>query len=84
MIANEYPTVSCNNFIYVPTHCVFLQDFDSWFNQAKLDDSKLVDRLHGVLRPFLLRRLKSDVEKKLPPKKDVKIYVGLSKMQREW
>lgn len=28
----------------------------------------LVDRLHNVLRPFLLRRLKSDVEKSLPPK----------------
>ena len=36
-----------------------------------------------VLRPFLLRRLKSDVEKGLLPKKEVKIYVGLSKMQRE-
>jgi SNF2 family DNA or RNA helicase len=84
VIAIEYPTVSCNNFIYVSAHCIFLQDFDSWFNQANLDDSKLVDRLHGVLRPFLLRRLKSDVEKKLPPKKEIKIYVGLSKMQREW
>ena len=28
----------------------------------------LVDRLHNVLRPFLLRRLKRDVEKSLPPK----------------
>ena len=65
-------------------HKIIVQDFDSWFNQAKLDDTKLVERLHGVLRPFLLRRLKSDVEKKLPPKKEVKIYVGLSKMQREW
>ena len=36
-----------------------------------------------MLRPFLLRRLKSDVEKGLLPKKEVKIYVGLSKMQRE-
>ena len=60
------------------------QDFDSWFDQSKLEDSKLVTRLHCVLRPFLLRRLKSDVEKKLPPKKEIKIYVGLSKMQREW
>lgn len=41
-------------------------------------------RLHAVLRPFLLRRLKSEVEKKLKPKKEVKVYVGLSKMQREW
>lgn len=62
----------------------FPQDFDSWFDQSKLEDSKLVNRLHSVLRPFLLRRLKSDVEKKLPPKKEVKIYVGLSKLQREW
>ena len=60
------------------------QDFDAWFNQSKLDDTKLVERLHGVLRPFLLRRLKADVEKKLPPKKENKIYIGLSKMQREW
>jgi SWI/SNF-related matrix-associated actin-dependent regulator of chromatin subfamily A member 5 len=37
-----------------------------------------------VLRPFLLRRLKSDVEKRLLPKKEVKVFVGLSKMQREW
>ena len=60
------------------------QDFDAWFNQSKLEDKRLVDRLHTVLRPFLLRRLKSEVEKKLPPKKEIKIYVGLSKMQREW
>lgn len=37
-----------------------------------------------VLRPFLLRRIKADVEKTLLPKKEIKIYVGLSKMQREW
>lgn len=37
-----------------------------------------------VLRPFLLRRLKSEVEKRLKPKKEVKVYVGLSKLQREW
>jgi E1A-binding protein p400 len=29
---------------------------------------ELIDRLHGVLRPFLLRRLKCDVAKQLPPK----------------
>lgn len=61
------------------------EDFDSWFNTNNcLGDTSLVERLHAVLRPFLLRRLKSEVEKKLPPKKEVKIYVGLSKMQREW
>ncbi|XP_067142954.1 SWI/SNF-related matrix-associated actin-dependent regulator of chromatin subfamily A member 5 [Centruroides vittatus] len=61
------------------------EDFDSWFNTHNcLGDTSLVERLHAVLRPFLLRRLKSDVEKKLLPKKEVKVYVGLSKMQREW
>ncbi|XP_075972859.1 nucleosome-remodeling ATPase imitation SWI isoform X1 [Anticarsia gemmatalis] len=60
-------------------------DFDSWFNtNAALGDNQLVSRLHAVLRPFLLRRLKSEVERKLKPKKEVKVYVGLSKMQRDW
>ncbi|KAI4872532.1 hypothetical protein NFI96_016760, partial [Prochilodus magdalenae] len=60
-------------------------DFDSWFDTNNcLGDQKLVERLHAVLRPFLLRRIKQEVEKSLPPKKEVKIYLGLSKMQREW
>ncbi|ODM95941.1 Chromatin-remodeling complex ATPase chain Iswi [Orchesella cincta] len=61
------------------------EDFDEWFNtNSCFGDNSLVERLHSVLRPFLLRRLKSDVEKRLKPKKEVKVYVGLSKMQREW
>ena len=44
----------------------------------------MVARLHGVLKPFLLRRLKADVEKSLLPKKETNIYVSMSKMQREW
>jgi len=60
-------------------------DFDSWFNtNTCLGDNTLIERLHTVLRPFLLRRLKSEVEKRLKPKKEVKVYVGLSKLQREW
>ncbi|XP_004780584.1 probable global transcription activator SNF2L1 isoform X3 [Mustela putorius furo] len=60
-------------------------DFDSWFDTKNcLGDQKLVERLHAVLKPFLLRRIKTDVEKSLPPKKEIKIYLGLSKMQREW
>ncbi|XP_078719155.1 SWI/SNF-related matrix-associated actin-dependent regulator of chromatin subfamily A member 5 isoform X1 [Lampetra fluviatilis] len=61
------------------------EDFDSWFDTNNcLGDQELVERLHMVLRPFLLRRIKADVEKSLQPKKEVKIYIGLSKMQREW
>merc|ERR1711992_229543 len=60
-------------------------DFDEWFNTNNcLGDDSLVARLHGVLKPFLLRRLKAEVEKSLLPKKESNIYVGLSKMQRDW
>ena len=49
-------------------------DFDAWFkDDSCLQDQKLVDRLHLVLRPFLLRRIKAEVEKKLPSKKDTKV-----------
>ncbi|CAL4075902.1 unnamed protein product, partial [Meganyctiphanes norvegica] len=60
-------------------------DFDAWFdtNQA-LGDKSLVERLHAILRPFLLRRLKSEVEKSLLPKIEVKLFVTLSEMQKDW
>ena len=40
--------------------------------------------LHDILKPFMLRRLKEDVEKRLPPKKETKLYVGLTKMQKDY
>ncbi|XP_037034435.1 chromatin-remodeling complex ATPase chain Iswi-like [Bradysia coprophila] len=58
---------------------------DNWFDTNNcLGDDTLVKRLHAVLKPILLRRIKSEVEKSLLPKKELKIFVGLSKMQREW
>lgn len=60
-------------------------DFDAWFNSNDcLEDNSMIERLHAVLKPFLLRRLKLDVEKKLLPKVETKIYIQLSKMQRDW
>lgn len=56
--------------------------FDEWF--AESDQDKVVEQLHKVLRPFLLRRIKSDVEKSLLPKKELNVYVGMSPMQRQW
>ena len=41
-----------------------------------------MERLHSVLRPFLLRRLKRDVEKQLPGKHEHIIRCRLSKRQR--
>lgn len=37
-----------------------------------------------VVRPFLLRRLKSDVEKGLPPKKETILKIGMSEMQKKY
>lgn len=44
----------------------------------------MVQQLHRVLRPFLLRRVKSDVEKSLLPKKEINVYLGMSEMQIKW
>lgn len=58
--------------------------FDSWFSNQDADQDTVVQQLHRVLRPFLLRRVKSDVEKSLLPKKEVNLYVGMSEMQVKW
>jgi SWI/SNF-related matrix-associated actin-dependent regulator of chromatin subfamily A member 5 len=64
------------------------EDFDSWFNleaEAGDDAAKalMVRQLHRVLKPFMLRRLKADVAKGLPPKTETLLYVPLSDKQRE-
>ena len=58
--------------------------FDHWFDGQEQDKDKVVQQLHRVLRPFLLRRVKSDVEKSLLPKKEVNLYIGMSDMQVKW
>jgi len=63
------------------------EDFDAWFKQkgdSKEDQDNVVQQLHKVLRPFLLRRVKADVEKSLLPKKEINLYVGMTDMQRLW
>ncbi|CEG46649.1 imitation switch isoform alias nucleosome remodeling factor 140 kda subunit [Plasmopara halstedii] len=61
------------------------EDFDAWFNVDEQEGQEnVIKKLHTILRPFLLRRLKADVEHSLPPKIETKLYVGLSEMQREW
>src|SRR5205809_598905 len=49
-----------------------------------LDEENLqrVSKLHTVLRPYLLRRLKRDVEKELPSKYEHLVLCSLSKRQR--
>lgn len=65
-------------------------EFMDWFAQpigGMVDGSKeinddLVQRLHTVLRPFLLRRTKSAVLSQLPKKHEHVITCRLSKRQR--
>ena len=61
------------------------EEFTNLFDTEKClgEDSGIVRKLHEILKPFLLRRLKSEVEKRLLPKIETKLYVGLSAMQRQ-
>jgi len=61
------------------------EQFDDWFNLDIDDDNakqRIISQLHKLLRPFMLRRLKSDVEKSLPPKTETILFVGMSAMQK--
>ncbi|CAN0506347.1 unnamed protein product, partial [Ectocarpus sp. 12 AP-2014] len=50
--------------------------FDQWFNLEtdKSARDNVIKKLHTILRPFMLRRIKADVEKDLPPKKEASYY----------
>ncbi|ODV98572.1 hypothetical protein PACTADRAFT_48303 [Pachysolen tannophilus NRRL Y-2460] len=58
--------------------------FDQWFETQESDQDLVVKQLHKVLSPFLLRRVKADVEKSLLPKKEVNLYIGMTEMQLKW
>ncbi|XP_020316068.2 helicase SRCAP isoform X1 [Oncorhynchus kisutch] len=66
------------------------REFKEWFSNpltGMIEGSQeynegLVKRLHKVLRPFLLRRLKVDVEKQMPKKYEHVVRCRLSKRQR--
>lgn len=71
-----------------------VKSFDDWFNtpfantgtQEKIELTEeesllIIRRLHKVLRPFLLRRLKKDVEKDLPDKVEKVLKCNLSGLQ---
>ncbi|TYZ64026.1 hypothetical protein PybrP1_003545 [[Pythium] brassicae (nom. inval.)] len=49
-----------------------------------LHDAEQVAELHKMLKPYLLRRVKEDVEKSLPPKEETIIEVELTPVQKQW
>lgn len=81
------------NFV-LPAIFKSVKSFDEWFNtpfantggQDKMELTEeeqllVIRRLHKVLRPFLLRRLKKDVEKDLPDKQETVIKCKFSALQ---
>lgn len=43
----------------------------------------MVSKLHEILKPFLLRRIKADVETGLPAKQEIVLYAPQTKVQSE-
>ncbi|KAJ2685869.1 putative ATPase [Coemansia spiralis] len=74
-----------------------LDSFQEWFNFNDISEregqtriiseqtaNSVVSKLHQILQPFLLRRLKVDVEKFLPPKREYLIACPMAPLQYEY
>jgi ATP-dependent DNA helicase len=72
-----------------------LNSFQSWFDFSSMLDNSgqadvlerrkrtLVSTMHSILKPFLLRRVKTDVETSLPKKREYILYAPLTAEQKE-
>ncbi|KAG0045043.1 hypothetical protein BGZ83_009717 [Gryganskiella cystojenkinii] len=74
-----------------------LDAFEQFFNFEDINNAEgqerilgqeknhnVISTLHQILQPFLLRRIKTDVEQSLPKKKEYVIYCPLTPSQKEW
>ncbi|XVE97353.1 hypothetical protein REPUB_Repub03eG0012300 [Reevesia pubescens] len=59
-----------------------LEEFQEEFKDISQEEQ--ISRLHKMLAPHLLRRVKKDVMKELPPKKELILRVELSSKQKEY
>ncbi|KAG9286463.1 hypothetical protein G9A89_014629 [Geosiphon pyriformis] len=72
------------------------ENFQTWFNFSALNEkdgqekilaeeqeNMIITNLHTILKPFLLRRLKSDVEYDLPKKREYLLYAPITQEQKE-
>ncbi|KAJ5161606.1 Helicase C-terminal [Penicillium capsulatum] len=72
-----------------------LDSFEKWFDFSSVLDTddqaqgvehrkrNLVTTMHSILKPFLLRRLKTDVEHSLPKKREYILYAPLTLEQKD-
>ena len=61
-------------------------DNSDTFQEAYGDmkEASQLEKLHEELKPFMLRRMKEDVEKSLKPKEETVINVELTAMQKKF
>ncbi|KUI55952.1 putative ATP-dependent helicase IRC5 [Cytospora mali] len=70
--------------------------FETWFDFTDLEDEEgtaefindatkhdLVKKIHAVLQPLLLRRVKAEVAEYLPPKREYVLYAPMTKEQTD-
>lgn len=69
--------------------------FESWFDVKELEEEgaekflkqeeekHVLSSLREILKPFMLRRIKSEVNLKIPPKKELVVYAPLTKLQHD-
>ncbi|XP_046563533.1 lymphocyte-specific helicase-like [Haliotis rubra] len=74
-----------------------LGSFEAWFDVTGIEGDaaderivaeeqrgNIISMLHQILTPFMLRRLKSDVELLIPPKREVMVMAPLTSMQKDY
>lgn len=73
-----------------------LDTFESWFDIKELQDQhgtekllkqekekQVLSSLREILKPFMLRRMKTDVCLEIPPKKELIVYAPLTELQHD-
>eukprot|EP01027_Heterolobosea_sp_BB2_P013449 GEZU01019409.1.p1 GENE.GEZU01019409.1~~GEZU01019409.1.p1 ORF type:complete len:709 (+),score=260.56 GEZU01019409.1:758-2884(+) len=75
-----------------------LSAFQSWFDISddiskkggdkqiimREQENQLITKLHSILRPFMLRRIKTDIDINLPKKKELVLYCSLTPAQKRY
>lgn len=60
------------------------EDIDEFLEKyGDMKSKEKIDELHETIRPYILRRLKEDVEKSVPPKEETLIEVELTVAQKQ-
>jgi SNF2 family DNA or RNA helicase len=61
-----------------------MDGFMEKYGKESMKSKERVDELHEEIRPYILRRLKEDVEKSVPPKEETLIEVELTITQKQF